>query len=246
MRHLPFFSTLLAAFLLAPPAARAAGDLVLRQRIVISSSTEVPREQTQYFSGPLRITDDDRATTIVNLDKKTFTFVNKRDKTYSVTTFSELKSRTDSHDQRVKNLPPQIRDTVNADAKIDLKPTGKSETIAGYEAKEYSVDAKGIIGSVWVAEQLDTGGRSAEWAQVSVLFGGKNSPGGHLDEALSKIKGVPLRRSLTQSPLPLVTSEVIEVRHAPPPASLQRIPEGYAKTQLPSARPKQPKPTPAP
>ena len=76
MRHLPFVSTLLAV-LLAAVGADAATDLVLRQRIVISSSTEIPREQMQYFTGPLRITDDERATTIVNLDKKTFTFINK-------------------------------------------------------------------------------------------------------------------------------------------------------------------------
>lgn len=244
MRHLPIVSTLLAV-LAAATGAHAANDLVLRQHIVISSSTEVPREQMQYFSGPLRITDDDRATTIINIDKKTFTFINKRDKTYSVTTFAELEKRGGSHDQRVKQLPPQVRDTVNADVKIDLKPTGKSETIAGYEAKEYGVDAKGVIGTVWVTDKLELA-RSADWAKLNTLFGGTSSPGGHLDEALSKMKGVPLRRSLTMSPLPLVTSEVVEVRHAPPPAALQRIPEGYTKVALPSGRAKKAKATPAP
>lgn len=236
MRHLRFVSTLLA-LLLAAASANAANEVMLRQRIDISSSTEVPREQTQYYSESVRITDDERGTTILDLDKKTVTFVNKRDKTYSVITFAELEKRSDSHDERVKKLPPSVRDTINADVKIDLKPTGKSDTIAGYEAKEYSVDAKGIIGSVWVAEKLDLGGRAADWAKVSALFGGKNSPGGHLDEALSKMKGAAVRRSLTQAPLPLVTSEVIEVKRMAPPASLRRIPEGYKKIEFPSVRP---------
>jgi hypothetical protein len=244
MRHPTSVSTLLA-LLVTAAAAHAANDVVLRQRIIVSSTTEVPREQTQYYSGPLRITDDDRATTIVNLDKRTITLINKQDKTYSVTTFAELEKRGESHDQRVKQLPPQIRDTVNADVKVDLKPTGKTETIAGYETQQYSFDAKGIVGSVWVAEKLDLGARTADWAKVSTLFGGRNSPGGHLDEALSRMKGVPMRRIVTMEPLPLVTSEVVEVRHAPPPAALQHIPQGYKKVDFPAPRPKPAKATPA-
>jgi len=222
----------------------AAAGLMLRQRIVFASATDPPREQVQYYTDSVRITDDERFRSIADLNKRTLTIINKPDHTYSVATFDELAKQTDTHDQRAKKAPPPVREMIHAGEKVDLKATGKKEKIAGYETTEYSVNAKAIAGSVWVAEKLDLGARDAEWLKINELFGGRSTPGGQLDEALSKIKGVPLRRQITMEPLPLVVTEVTEVKVTAPPADLLTVPTGYQKVDPP--RPKKlalPKPS---
>jgi hypothetical protein len=238
----PLLSTLILSLLATP--SFAADELMLRQRIMSSTTGKAEdRQQTQYYAGSVRITDDDRYRTIADLDKRTLTVINKGKRTYSVSTFAELEKRNESHDKKVQSLPGQVRDMIHADVKVELKPTGKTDTIAGYAAKEYSFDAPGVVGSVWIAEGLDFGAKAKEWTKLSPVFGGENSPGGHLEAAISQIKGVPLRRIVTMEPLPLVTIEAVEVQKQAPPAEMRTIPQGFQKIEL--SQPK-PKPTPSP
>jgi hypothetical protein len=231
MQHLRL-ATLIAAVIAASLSTRAAAaeDLILRQRID-ASGKKAGRVQTQYYSASVRITDDERFRSIVDLDKKTVISINKEDHTYSVTSFEELAKRRSRHDDRVNGLPPKVREMVHADEVVTVTPTGKTDLIAGYEAREFKVEGRTASGKVWVAESLDFGGRRAEWDRVAVLFGGERSPGGQLAAAMAKLKGVPLRRSVRLEPLPLVNTEVIEVRRGPIPADLRRVPEGFTKIE---------------
>lgn len=235
MRRLFTLLLLLALALGASPAA-AGDELVLRVRIAPSKTATDPWEQTQYYSGGVRITDDPRFRTIIDLDKRTLTVINKAKQTYSVTTFDEIKKRREAAAETVKKLPGPVREMVHADDKVELKPTGKTEKIVGYEAKEYSFEAPGALGSVWIAESLDYGPRADDWAKVAPNFGGEDSPAGHLEAAITAKKGVPLRRIVTTSPLPMVVIDVLEVRHEPAPAEMKAIPAGYEKVDMPNPR----------
>lgn len=240
-------TSLLSAALLVVSwtTARADDDLILLQRIIISGAAEGPREQMQYYSPSMRVTDDERFRSIIDLDNKTLTSINKSAKTYSVVTFAELNKRYASHDQRVKDLPPQVRDMIHADDKVTLLATGKTENIAGYPAKEYGINGKGVTGTVWVTDKLAFGARNDEWLRLADLFGGKSTPGGHLDDALAELKGVPLRRTVRMEPLPLVTTEVVQVKRGPIPAELKRVPQGFTKTEPAAGRGVKPTPSPA-
>lgn len=214
---------------LVPGAAFAADALVLRQRIGAGYADVPGREQMQYFTPNLRVTDDERARSIVDLDEKTFVFINKRKQTYMVLTFDEMEQRPDRHDDRVEGLPPKVRELIRVREKVSATPTGKTTTIAGHTAKEYKVESYKVSGKVWIASDLDLGGRAKDWAHVAQLLGGTTSPGGQLDETLATLGGVPLRRELRIDPLPPTVTEVLEIRRAEIPAELKQIPDGYTK-----------------
>lgn len=112
-----------------------------------------------------------------------------------------------------------------------ITPTGKTERIAGYDAKEYTVDAGGVHGSVWVTEALERPGNLAEWQRYAQ--GAIPGPAGKLAAAMARIKGFPLRTTITEAAGPMrmsTTTEVLEVREQAPPADVLTIPAGYRKT----------------
>lgn len=220
---------------LAASSVLAADALVLRQRITAGFDSP-PREQLQYFAPRLRVTDDERARSIVDLDAERVTFINKVKQTVLVMTFAEMGARRDRHDDRVAELPANLQQTIRAREKVTAKPTGRTGNIAGYPAKEYEVSSNKVSGSVWITPDLQLPGKASDWQRLLVLMGGTSSPGGQLDETLAKIGGVALRRNLRLDPLPQTTTEVLEIRREPIPGELLEIPDGYAKVDPPPTR----------
>jgi hypothetical protein len=43
---------------------------------------------------------------------------------------------------------------------------------------------------------INFGPMAERWRKVAKIFGGQNSPGGHLENAVADLKGVPLRRTV--------------------------------------------------
>ena len=79
------------------------------------------RTTKTYLKGQKMVSDSGDTSTIIDFDAQTFTHVDKRAKTYSVTKFSDL-------DQAFKE--------ANADVKVDVKETGQRKNINGYNASE--------------------------------------------------------------------------------------------------------------
>lgn len=229
----PLFLALAA--ILATSTAHAADALVLRQRITAGFDSPA-REQLQYFAPRLRVTDDDRSRSIVDLDEERVVFINKTKQTVMILTFDEMAKRNDRHDDRVGELPRNVQEMIRARETVSLKPTGRSSAIAGQQAREYEVSSNKVSGSVWVTDALQLPGKAADWARVSLLMGGTTTPGGHLDEALAKLGGVTLRRNLRLDPLPQTTTEVLEVRREDIPSELTEIPSDYTRVQPPPTR----------
>jgi hypothetical protein len=145
MRRFVFVILIVLAFTAAGSPARATSEgLAIRQRINVSGMQRPDREQTLYYTPAVRITDDVRTTSIIDLDRRTVTFIDKQAKTYSVTTFDELAARDDRHDDRVRELPPQVRDMVESGDPVKITPTGRTLEVAGQATREYKVESRGM------------------------------------------------------------------------------------------------------
>jgi len=70
-------------------------------------------------------------TSIIDLDKEAMIDINYKDKSYSITTFAEMKQMMESMQSRKKGA-----DDPNVEYSIDVKQTGQSKVIAGYNATE--------------------------------------------------------------------------------------------------------------
>ena len=80
-----------------------------------------PTSTRFFFKGQKMMTDRGTAATIVDFDAQTITTLNKTERTYSVTKFSDL---------------GQAAKQADIDAKIDVKETGQKKTINGFSASE--------------------------------------------------------------------------------------------------------------
>lgn len=218
---------------LALPVRVSATDLTLHQRI-IGGPDGKSHEMTQYWTDDKTITDDAHTRTIADLNLKTLTIVSKERKTYSVMSFDDMRRQAE---ELQKRLPPEAQKMMNEQAQITLTPTGKTETIAGYPAKEYAIGGGPFKGSMWITEALDLGTAGQQLEKLSGLMGhGPMRPGGQLAEEVAKLKGVPLRTSITTlGPQRLtMTTEVTSVSKHAPPADVLKVPSGYKQVAPPA------------
>jgi uncharacterized protein DUF4412 len=224
----------LCCFAGAPAAA--ADNLMLKQRTSTTGGSPVQsgtRVQTQYFSGSRMVTDDTHLRSIVDLEHKTLTLVDKDRKTYGTHTFDELREQMEEARKHLDELPPEARKLLALDpSAVHVTPTGRTDDIAGYSAKEYAVDGGPAKGTVWIADALPVPAEARDWERLSANLGGPGNPGGALAAALARLDGVPLRTSMTValgSETIGMTTEVVEVRRATPDPGLLEVPAGFRK-----------------
>ncbi len=242
----------LAIFLCASLSTRAlAEDLILRQRT--SSGVGGPGrsgESTQYWSDGAMVTDSPETRVIIDFAGKTMTVANKQKKTYFTQTFDEIDQQTKAvraeMEKQMAKLPPEARQMMDkmgmnpagSSEPVKATPTGKTEKIAGYEAKEYQLQGP-ISGSVWITDALQLPVKPEDTAALAKGFGGTGGAGAKLAEALLQLKGMPLRSTYEfgggASRLK-TTTEVLEVSRQAPPPELMKVPSGYKKTAPPAMR----------
>ncbi len=217
-------------------------ELVIRQRTNAGGSGGHVRDVTIYVRGRTRADDYDRIRKIVDLDAKTVTTVYKEKKTYTQRTFAQLHEQAAAVQKRLDALPAQARDLianlVGKDHSLELKPTGKTDKIAGIDAAEYAIESGGVgRGSVWVAEALEVPREGRDWELVTMTLGGFQSPDQQLAQALAGVKGFPLRTELTTEigkQRQTLTTETIEVKREPVPAAMLTVPEDCKQVVPPS------------
>jgi uncharacterized protein DUF4412 len=219
-------------------AVAAPTDLMLRQKTWGPAGPEAAAESVQYASGKTMILDDPSMRWIANLGGRTLTLVDKRERTYTVLSFDDLQRQATRADEALESLPPQAREMLGLDEPASVKPTGRQETIAGYRAREYALRGGPATGTIWVTDQLSLPPGAADWEQLASSLGGGFRPGGVLAKELRKLTGVPLRTQVTVrvgQQQTESTSEVVEVRHEPPPRDLLGVPSGYRRVSAPGA-----------
>jgi hypothetical protein len=215
----------------------SARDLMVRQRSVSGFGGLPPSEETVYLMGNRIVTDSNAMRTIVDLDKKTITAVDKRKQTYSVLTFDELKAQMDALRRSIDKLPPEVRQQVSPlfeeGEPVVVTPTGRTETIAGHKANEHKLSGGPYTGAVWTTSDLETPPEFKKWKAIEQSRGGAAR---RLGEAMEKVSGFPLRTQLkvktAAEPIEL-SNEVLEVREETPPADVAKVPDGFTKQAAP-------------
>src|SRR5579871_757037 len=230
----------LGLLLLLAAGPAAAKDLVVRQRVTSDVNGRTSQhESTEYLTATQSVHDDAGNRVTVDLKARTLTVVDKKEHTYSMTPLDEVRRRSEhlaaEMQKRLEKLPPEARRMVGgAEAPPKLKATGRTERIAGYEAKEYTVEAGAVHGSVWATDALERPGDVGDWQRYAQ--GSIPGPAGKLAEAMAGVKGFPLRTTITEAAGPMrmsSTTEVLEVREQAPPPEVLTIPAGFRKTDGP-------------
>ncbi len=222
-----------------------AKDLIVRQRSSTGLSGPAPGEETVYLADDKIVTDSTAMRVVVDLTQKTITSIDKEKKVYSVLTFDELRGQMEALRKSLDSLPPEARKQLGAlfeeSGPVTVKESGKTETIAGYTAKEYAVSGGPYSGSIWTTSAIATPPSFGKWKSIEQSHGGAAR---RLGEAMEKVDGFPLRTriEIKSGEQPVVLSnEVIEVKDGSPPAELLKVPPGFTKQ---AARPAPPPPPP--
>ena len=228
---------LLAAMLLAvgPPAITSAADLRIRQRVTLEGA---PRstELVYYWTAGRKIVDREHQRVVIDFDRRTVTTLDKRDRTYRVETFEDLKRQIERMTafmrRGLRGLSRERREGMGQGgldprARFTLRPSGRSERIAGHVARELVVTGGPLTGSIWIGRDVRRPREDREWAPFMENFGGLDVAGSKFASAMARLDGWPLRTDLWTPADVTVHSEVLEVDTEPPGAELLSIPEGY-------------------
>jgi hypothetical protein len=223
--------------LVAADPARA-GDLIVRQRSAGARDGQVTpwREQTQYFAGETVVMEDARLRTIVDLAAGTLTVVDKTDRTYTVDVLEELRARVERTREAVGATDAQDRAALGVDTPATVEATGRTRTIAGRPAAEYTIRASRGRARVWIGTDLEVPDGARRWRELSAGLHVFVRPGTNLETEVARLKGLPLRTDLTLK-VPRARgwqtvktwSEVVEVRETPVPAELRTVPTGFTE-----------------
>lgn len=115
-------ATLLVVTLCATATAYADFSYTTTRKTQGSPAAAAAPSSTKYFfKGQKMMTDSGSSAMIMDFDAQTMTNIQKTQKTYSVTKFSELGA---------------IMKSADIDAKVDVKETGEKKTINGFNASE--------------------------------------------------------------------------------------------------------------
>ena len=107
-----------------------------------SKAAREPLQSTVAVKGNRMLHWNKDRASVIDLDAETITEINFQRKTYSVMTFAEMKQAMEQAMQQVKSqkgdaAPASSGDSnVKTDFKMDVKDTGQTRQISGYEAKE--------------------------------------------------------------------------------------------------------------
>jgi hypothetical protein len=233
-RRMRSHARLVAFALLLVPAARAAGgDLTVRERYVTDGQTT---EVTNYYTADKSINDGPRQRTVVDMTAKTVTMIDKASHSYAVTTFDSMLQQGETMRQRVESAPPDVRQRMTGgDVSVTTKPTGKTEKIAGRDAKQYTIEAGPVSGEVWVADVKMPAGKDA-WDKQSAKIRPFARPTDRFADAILALPGLPMRKVTTVTAgdrKSTTTSEVTEVSEQSPPPDALTVPEGFNLVKLP-------------
>jgi hypothetical protein len=220
----------LACGCLALASTVAAKDLIVRERSSMFSG-QLPDEHTVYIAGSTIVTDSRTTRTIVDLERKTITTVEPATRSYTVITFDDLRAQMDALRQALETTRPDARVTLSGlfddGGPVTLESTGRTDTIATYPAREYSLRGGPYSGFVWATEAIEKPAAFEKWKDLDRSRGGAAR---RLAEAMVKVDGFPLRARIEASggeQAIVITNEAFEVREGSPPRALLDVPPGF-------------------
>jgi uncharacterized protein DUF4412 len=208
--------------------AADAADVTLHQR------TSGGLETTEYWSGSKRARDLEDVRIIIDVHAGTVTTLDKENKTYVVQKIDEVQAKRVAPATSAGNGKPGKGADGTA---VKVESTGKTETIAGYEAKGYTFTSAPATGELWMSESLqgpDFSGQARAMVQLSDPGSGTEA----LAKALEQVKGAPLRTTLNTPEGGLISTTVVFELREGIPADAFTIPSDYKKTEPPKVEKK--------
>jgi hypothetical protein len=156
-------------------------------------------------------------------------------------TFDDLRRQAEAVRRRARTMPPEARKALDellggADA-VQLEPTGRRETIAGFPATEQALKGGPFQGSIWATDAVEVPDGVRRWRELSADSTSAAGPARPLTQALARVRGLPLRTSMTANvggSRFATATEVLEVRRAPVPRDVLAVPAGFKKVAAPA------------
>ncbi len=189
--------------------------------------------------------------TIIRLDKKMFVIIRDEEKTYSEITFDELKATLakagskmsemmKQMQEKMKDMPEEQRKmmekmmaekmpTAQAEAKVDVTPTGEKKSVGGYSCSGYVMKSgTREIMKLWTTEGVNGyQPMSSDLRELGSLLASLNPTHGNtLAEGMKKIKGFPIETDMMGT-----ITTVTKVENRAIPASEFDVPAGYTKVK---------------
>jgi Domain of unknown function (DUF4412) len=118
-------------------------------------------------------------------------------------------------------------------SKPDLKPTGKKQTINGFECEEYVGMVEGMDVTFWVTK--DVKNQKEILDQLGKLSGGGNPFEGALKSG-EDFPGIPIRTVIKTPQAGTATMTVVSIKDMDVPDSTFQIPSGYKIMSLPKSQ----------
>jgi hypothetical protein len=259
------FSTLsLAVLTLALAGPAAADDLTILSKV--TRGEEPPTTATSYLtSDHVRVIQGEGREMIADLKTGDVTMVDGRKKQYFVVTrqdMDQLKARIQQQanspemqraQEQMKNLPPEVQKKMQAAmgglvGSVIVQKTGATRKIAGYTCENWTV----ALGQISKTEQClstelplpvqawDTYRDFANSMMSMMSAMGPLAKGfSEMREKMKDMKGYPLAVTTTTTMMgrpTITTTEVVEVKRGPVPASAWQVPAGYTKVDNPMTK----------
>jgi hypothetical protein len=115
-------------------------------------------------------------------------------------------------------------------AKAKLSPSGKKETINGYEAEEYLYDGPALKASYWVAKKYPNGDAIMKEMQTLSSNASAANPVGMPD--YRDFPGLPIRTNGSMGGQQFV-STITSIKQDPLSDAEFTVPKGYQETKMP-------------
>ena len=247
------------AFLAALPAA--AEDLTIVSKV--SRDGGPPTTATSYLtSDHVRIVQADGREFMIDLKSGDMTVVDGRRRQYFVVTRQDLEQarariqqqmnnpQMKEAQERMKNLPPDVQKKMHAAmgglvGAVTVQKAGTTRKVAGYTCEDWTI----AFGQISKTEECLTSDlplpaqsweRYREFAEsmrnMMAAMGPMGKGISDLQEKMKDMKGFPLVMKTTAGLMgrtSTTSSEVVEIKRGPIPASAWQLPAGYTRVENP-------------
>ena len=198
------------------PALSAAADYVIHETVESSGKTDAVTINLK--GNKCRVDTGDQTSTLVDPDQKLTTVLLHPQKMYLTLTLEQLSAEAEA----VKRV---LTDKVPNAATTDFQPTGKTETISGYNTEEYAGKVSGLDVSLWIAKDFPNAATI-----TNALTAIQNAPGFDVFRSLEipagKYPGLPLR-TVVELLGQRIVATVNSVEETTLDDSLFTVPPGY-------------------
>lgn len=257
----PYRSSAIAATAFLAGAFAAAQDLTIVSKVTRDGGA--PETTMSYLSAEhIRMTHGEGRETIVDYKLGQMISIDHKNKTYSVTTqqdidawAAKMQERMNSPEMKkardaMKDLPPEQRKAIEGFGAglFEVEKAGTSRRIAGYSCEDWTIKMGGLSRSEeclttelkFPVQSFDMYKRYMEsMRSLMASMGSMGLDFSKTTEQFKKMKGYPLAATTTVDVMghrSVTSSQVVEIKRTPIPASVWEIPPGYTKVENSFAR----------